>query len=204
MTAEENTIPVTQDAAAPTSDVSAVAAAMKEVDTGALSASLSAIASARTGSLEATGSAIGMARVDGDAEARLSWVGLMNSKGASSMNQSYASAFVASEEIRMSQAASAMTIARTVTFEQSGSVLTISGNAEVRRGFIGVLLAPKADIAEDTRILISGRGLLVIALAMLGGFGLIALAMVYGANRVTSWRPNISLPELPSWARRGQ
>jgi hypothetical protein len=103
----------------------------------------------------------------------------------------------------MSQAASALAVARTVTFEQSGAMVSISGSAEVKRGFIGVLLAPKADIADDTRILISGRGLLVLAVAVLSGFGLVALALAYGAERFSSWRPNISLPELPSWAKRG-
>lgn len=203
MSAADTPVPHASDPIVEAPTESVVAAAMSDVSTGALNASLSAIASAQTGSLDATGSAIGMARVTGDAEARLSWVGLMTSKNSATMHQSYSSAFVAADELKMSQAASAMAVARTVTFEQSGAVVSISGNAEVKGGFIGVLLAPKADIAEDTRILISGRGLLVLALAVLGGFGLVAIALAYGAERFSSWRPNLSLPELPSWSKRG-
>jgi hypothetical protein len=179
-----------------------VGTAVQVVETDTLDASMSAIASARTTTLSATGSAVGFATVEGDAETRLSWVGVVAAKGTASVHQSYASAVIAGSEVGVSQGGAPLVIGRTVTFDQGGSVVALATEANVRRGFIGVLLAGRADLADDTKVLMTGRALLVIAAVLLGGFGLVALAALYGANRLSHWRPDISLPELPDWLHR--
>lgn len=163
-----------------------------------LDANLSAIASAKTGTLNATGDAIGIAQVEGDSATSMSVVGVATAKGSSSITQSYVSAFVASDQMSVRQAGAAALVARTVTFEQAGAAVAVAGDASVRRSFIGILLAGDADIAEDSRVLLNGRALLLLSLVVLGGFGIVAVAMVYSARRISTWRPVLSLPK---WSR---
>lgn len=173
--------------------------ATRSLDSGAADVSLSAIASAKTVSLDASGSAVGLATVDGDATASLSAIGIMAAKGNATMRQSYASAFVAGDELSLSQSAAAMAGARTISFERSAAVASVAAETSVRGGFVGLVISGRTDISEDAKVLLTGRAVLIIALALLGGFGLVALALAYGAQRVSAWRPSIS---LPSWARR--
>jgi len=198
-------IPSAEDALASTEDMAVaaerlVATAERAIEAGSLEASLSAIASAKTQSLDATGCAIGMANVGGDTEIKLSATPFVYTKGNASFHQSYASAFIAGNDVAVSQGASPMVVARTISFDQGGSCVAVASNVSVKRGFVGLLLAGSAEIGEDSKVLLTGRGVLILAAALLGGFGLVALAMLYSANRVSNWRPNIT---LPSWARRG-
>lgn len=175
-----------------------VASVRRSVETGALEASFSAIASARAGSIQAMGSALALTTVEGDADIRLSSAPIVYAKGNASLRQGYSSAFVAGNEVLLSQAATPVVVARTVSFERAANVVSVASTASVKRGFVGLLLASDAEISEDSRVLLSGKGVLILAAAVLGGFGLIALAVAYSANRVSQWRPNIS---LPSWAQ---
>lgn len=176
-------------------------AAVDEVETATLEASLSAIASAKAGTLHSQGSVVGMASVSGDLDAQLSVVGLAAAKGNGSVRQSYVSGFVASDGLAVSQSAVPLGVAKTIIFEQSGALATVSGETTVRRGFVGLVLSGKTDVAEDSRVLLDTKGALILAAALLGGFGLIAVALYYGARRLSAWRPTISLPsmkDLPS------
>jgi len=194
-TATSTSLPATEDAQ------TLVGTSERTVEVGKLEASLSAIASAKTGSLDATGSAIGMANVAGDSDMKLSVAALVNAKGDASFHQSYASAFIAGKDVSVSQGGSPVVIARTITFEQAGSLVAVASSASVRRGFVGLLLSGDADISEDSKVLMTGRSVLILAAAVLGGFAFVAIAMAYSASQVTSWRPNIS---LPSWAQRNR
>jgi len=171
-----------------------VTSAVTSADAMNMEANLSAIASAKAGSLVASGSAVGLVNVDGDAEARFSAVGIMSAKGSGTFNQSYASAFVAGEDVSVFQGGAPLVVARTVRFEQAASVVSLASSTSVRRGFIGLLVSGQTDIGDDSKVLLTGRSVLIIALAVLGGFGLVALAMAYGAERVSQWRPSFSLP----------
>ena len=176
--------------------------AERSVDVPALEASLSAIASAKTGTLDATASAIGIANVAGDSDIRFSTCSIMYSKGNGSFHQAYASAVIAANEMAVSQGGAPLAVARKISFEQGGSCVAVAGKVKVRRSFVGVLMAANAEVSEDTRILMTGKGVLILAAALLGGFGLLAIAMYFSANRFAEWRPNISMPSLPAWARR--
>jgi len=177
---------------------SVVGSAVSSLDADYAEVSLSAIASTTAGVLDANGSAIGLARIDGDVDITFSAVGLATVQGNASLSQSYVSGFVASDNLNVSQAATAAALARTITFEQGGAAVAVSGDTTVRRGFVGLLLSGKTDIAEDSRVLISGWGLAVLAVAVLGGFGIVALAMGHGAHRLAEIGKNVHLPE---WAR---
>lgn len=182
-----------------------VMSAVDDLEVERVEASLSAIASATTDELSATGSAVGMAKVGGDVHAQLSVLGLTTASGNAELHQSYASAFVAGDTMSVSQAAVPLGLARTITFEQSGAIVAASGETTVHRSFVGLLLSGRTEVAEDSRVLVGTRAAVIIACALLGGFGLVALAIFVGAKRVSNWRPTIKLPslkELPAFAQR--
>lgn len=176
-----------------------ITSAVQSVEAGDVEVSLSAIASSASASLDATGSAIGIATVSGNADASLSAIGAVSSKGNATVNQSYANAVIAAGDASMAQSAAPLVVSRTVTFDQGASLVTVSGSASASRSFIGLLLAGDAEVSEDSRVLITGTGVAIIAAAVLGGFALVAIALAYSANRVSKWRPGISLPR---WMRR--
>jgi hypothetical protein len=164
--------------------------------------SLSAAATVKTDSLKASASAIGLADVEGDSDVRLSALGVSYAKGNASIHQTYASALIAGNDVAISQGGTPFVVGRTISFDQGGSVVAAASNVSVSRGFVGLLLAGKADVSDDSKVLLTGRGVAILAAVMLGGFALVAVAIAFGANRVSNWRPEISLPELPDWLRR--
>lgn len=168
-----------------------------------LEMSLSAAAQVKTDSLKASASAIGLADVAGDSDVRLSALGVSYAKGNANIHQTYASALIAGNDVSISQGGTPFVVGRTVSFEQAGAGVAAGGSVSVQRGFVGLLLAGKAEISEDSKVLMTGRAVAILAAAMLGGFALVAVAIAFGANRVSNWRPDISLPELPDWLRRG-
>ncbi|HET6352326.1 MAG TPA: hypothetical protein VFG89_09395 [Coriobacteriia bacterium] len=170
--------------------------AVDGVETPTLEASLSAIASAKAGSISATGSAVGMASSAGDFDAQLSVVVLGAAKGMGSVKQSYVSAFVASDGLAVSQSVVPLGVAKTIIFEQSGAIVVGAAETKVRGGFVGLLLSGHTDIADDSRVLMDTRAAIIVACALLGGLGLVALALYLSAKRLTAWRPAISMPSL--------
>jgi len=167
---------------------------------GDMKASFSAIGAAEAAALSATGSAIGSASVGGDADMTASAVGIVTAKGSASFHQAYASAFIAGGDTTISQAASPVIIGKSVSMEQGVGAVVITGDADFKRSWVGVLLAPRASVSEDSKVLIDAKAALIIAAVLLGGFGLVAVAIYFGARRVSQWRPSIALPQLPSLA----
>lgn len=170
------------------------------VESEALQANLSAIATAQVGSLEAVGSAVGFANVAGDASLTASAAPIVYAKGNVSVRQCYTSAVLAGGDMDISQAGAPLIVGKQLDVSQGGALVMLSGESSVTNGFVGILLTPKATIAEESRVLIGTKAALIIAAALLGGFGLVALVMVLGVRRVMSWRPQISVPQLPSFA----
>lgn len=154
-----------------------------------LDATLSAIASARAGSINAGGSAIGIATVAGSADLATSAIGLITAKGDCNVRQSYVQGLITAEKADLDQTVVAGVLAKTITFDRSASVVTISNDAEVRSGMVGVLLAGRANVSEDARVLLTGRALAVLALALIGGLGLVAVAVAWSAQRLAAALP---------------
>ena len=165
-----------------------------------LQANLSAIVTAQTGSLEAVGSAVGFASVSGDASLTASAAPIVYAKGDISVRQCYTSAVLAGGDMDISQAGAPLIIGKKLDVSQGGALVMLSGESMVSNGFVGILLTPKATVADDSRVLIGTKAALIIAAALLGGFGLVALVMVLGVRRVMSWRPQINVPQLPNIA----
>lgn len=163
-------------------------------------ANLSAMGTVTAGSLSATGSMIGAASVEGDTTITASVVPAVISRGDTTFQQSYASAVIVGggANTKIHQAAAPLIIGKTVDITQSGAAALVAGEADVARSWVGIVLAPRVSISEDSRVLISTKAALIIALALFGGMGLVALAITLGVRRVMSWRPTISIPGLDS------
>lgn len=175
--------------------------ATTELEATALTANMSAIGTAQTGELSATGSAIGIASVDGDASVSMCAVPLLSAKGNATFRQSYASAFLAGESIDVSQGGAPLMLAKHITIDHGAGVALVAGEAKVKSGWIGLVLSGKTEIAEDAHVVVTTKAAMIIALAVFGGLGLVAVAVFLGAQRVAAWRPQVSLPPLPHWMK---
>ena len=192
MTADETT-PVTSQS--PTSDAETPAAgefrAMGPVAAVRLTgddvqANFSAIGSAIAGSLSATGSAIGVASVDGDATITASVTPAVLTRGDTTVQQSYVSAVIVGSggNTKVHQAFAPLIVGKTMDLTQVGSAALVTGEADVKNSWVGIVLAPKATISDDSHVVISTKSALIIAAALLGGFGLVALVAVLGMRRM--------------------
>lgn len=168
-----------------------------------VSVSLSAIGTVSADTFSATGSAIGVASVDGDAAITASVTPAIMTRGTTTVQQSYASAIIVGggAETRMHQAAAPLIIGKTVDMSQSGAVALVTGKAHVRQSWVGVVLSPKTKVSEDSRVIVSTSAALIIGVAVLGGLGLVAAAIVFGAReaarrRAAAVHPMLALPHL--------
>jgi hypothetical protein len=167
------------------------------LDGGDVQANLSAIVTANAGTLNATGSAIAMASVGGDSTVTACAVPLSIVKGNATIQQSYASAMIVSGETKMHQAASPLIIGRVVDMSQTGACAVLASEANISRSWVGMVLSTKTNVSDDSRVIISTKAAMIIALALFGGFGLVALVGWLGVRRVMHWRPTINVPGLP-------
>jgi hypothetical protein len=176
-------------------------AAMK-IDGESLQANMSAMATVNTGSLSATGSAIGAASVDGDATITASMVPALITRGDTTVQQSYASAVIVGRGAltKVHQSATPMIIGRSMDVTQSAAVAIVTGEADVKSSWVGIIVAPNVKVSDDSKVLISTRGAIIIGAFLLGGLGLVALAFSLGVRRVTHWRPMGRRPSHPAKA----
>lgn len=187
-TAEEAAAVFTDDAV--DADVSEISfSAVQRASAQSMSATGSAIGVAKAESIDAIGSAIGMASVGGDLTTRFASTPLVNVHGDASIRQSYASALVAGGTVEMSQALAPIVAGREVHIDMGGGAAVVAGDVKVERGLIGVLIAGRAEVGDETRVLIGTRAALIIGGVLLGGFALLAVAGVLGARKLAEWRP---------------
>lgn len=165
-----------------------------------LEANLSAVGYAKADSVTAIGSAIALANAEGDVDINTSAVPLVIAKGDAAFHQAYASAFIAGGTVDIRQAGAPIIVGKQLSVEQGGGVVMLASEADVHHGFVGLLVSPNATLSDDTRVLLSTKAALIVAAAILGGFGIVAVVMVLGVRRVMQWRPQIKFPSLPRLA----
>jgi hypothetical protein len=161
---------------------------------------LSAACSVHANSLSATGSAIGVASVDGDATITSSFAPAVLARGNASLHQSYTSAvIVGGANTSVNQAFAPLIVGKTMDLTQTGSAVLVTGEANVKHSWVGIVVAPNATVSEDSHILVSTRGASVIAAALFGGLVMVALAIMFGARSRGPQRPTMSHPSLPDF-----
>jgi hypothetical protein len=200
--APDETIPTTPDPTPPAETpefhkIGPLATAKLAGD--AVQANLSAMGSVSAGSLSATGSAIGAAAIDGDATITASMVPAMMTRGDLTFQQSYASAVIVggAGDTKVHQAFAPLIVGKTMDVTQAGACALVTGEADIKSSWVGIVLSPKTTVSDNSRVFISTKAALIIALALFGGLGLVALAITFGVRRIMHWRPSISLPGLP-------
>lgn len=205
MTADETTPttpePPVPDAEIPTPEFQKVGPVVAtKIAGGDVQANLSAMGSVLAGSFSATGSAIGVASVDGDATITASLAPAVVARGNTTVQQSYVSAVIVGGggDTKMHQAFAPIIVGKTMDMSQSGGCAVVAGEADVKNSWVGIVLAPRATISEDSHVIISTKPALIIAAALFGGLGLIAVAVTFGVRRIMHWRPTISIPSLPA------
>jgi hypothetical protein len=184
--------------------------AVSHLETDALKASFSAIASANTEDLETTASAVAFANVKGDAHVSTSMVSALFAKQNATFQQGYASAVIAGGNTTVHQGGAPLIVGKSVSVEQGGGALLVGSDVKVNRGVVGVVIAGKTELSEDSKVLIGTKGALIIAAAILGGFGMVAIVMAMGTKRLADWGRNIKMPdwankhEIESWLHDAQ
>ena len=162
-------------------------------------ANFSVVGSLHAEQFEAVGSVVGFASASGDASISASVSPVVHAKGNVNVRQTYTSAIIAGGDMEISQACAPVIVGRQLSVHQGGAVVALTGEAEVRNGFVGVLLSPNASISEDSRVLLSTKAALIIAGAILGGCTLVSVVMSLAARRTRGWRRNIHVPATPDF-----
>lgn len=175
-------------------------AALGTVTADDVQANLSAVGVSKSDSMTSVGSAVGLVTAEGDVDINTSMVPLVIAKGDASFHQAYASAFIAGGTVDVRQGGSPIIVGKQLSVEQGGGIVMLASEADVHHGFVGLLVSPNATLSDDTRVLLSTKAALIIAAAILGGFGILAVVMVLGVRRVMQWRPHIHLPSMPRLA----
>jgi hypothetical protein len=174
------------------------------LESSSVQASLSVIGTAQAEEFEAVGSAVGFVSAGGDATITASASPIVHAKGDIHVRQAYTSAVIAGGDMEISQAFAPIIVGKQLSVHQGGGVVMLAGDAKVSNGFVGVLLSPRAEISDDSRVLLSTKGALIIAAALLGGFGILAVVVALSARRAMSWRPSIQLPDMPDFGAIAQ
>jgi len=174
------------------------------LESSSVQASLSVIGTVQAEEFEAVGSAVGFVSTGGDATITASASPIVHAKGDIHVRQAYTSAVIAGGDMEISQAFAPIILGKQLSVHQGGGVVMLAGDAKVSNGFVGVLLSPRAEISDDSRVLLSTKAALIIAAALLGGFALVAVVIALGARRVMSWRPSIQLPDMPDFSAIAQ
>ena len=161
-------------------------------------ANLSAVGTVTAGTLSATGSMIGVAAIDGDATVTASAVPGLMTRGDMTFQQSYASAVIVGSggETKIHQAAAPLIIGKTMDLSQVGACSLVTGSADVKNSWVGIVISPKTTVSDDSKVMISTGAAIIIGVAIFGGMGLIALAIGIAARRAMRWRPTINIPGL--------
>jgi hypothetical protein len=170
------------------------------LDAESLQANLSVIGTVHARQMEAVGSVIGFTSAERDATITASMTPIVHAKGDIHVRQSYTSGVIAGGDMEISQSVAPVIVGKKLSVTQGGGVVMLSGEADVNSGFVGVLLTPKANVSADSRILLSTKGALIIAAAILGGFGLVAVMMALSVRRVMAWRRKFHAPDMPDFS----
>lgn len=163
-----------------------------------LTATTSVIGAATVGELGVSTSLVGGVSASGDVDLTTSAVGIIAAKQNVDFRQGWVNNVFSAGNVSVSQGGNGFMIGKSAMLENAGSVAVLAGDVKVRRGWIGLLLAGKTEVSEDSHVIIGTKAALIIAAALLGGLGLVALVLLYGSGKVAKqWNPKM----LSEWAK---
>jgi hypothetical protein len=157
----------------------------------AMQANMSAIVTADVHDLHTTGTAIGVANVGHDLDLTTSATALVSAQGAVTIHQAVSWGVFSKGDVSVQQGGSVLVVARDYSVESGAAAAVIATEAKVSGSWVGFLLAPKANLSDDSRVFIGTVGALIIGGAILLGFGILAVAGIRTARAAMAWRPKL-------------
>lgn len=133
-----------------------------------------------------------------DVEISTSCIGVVNAQGSASVSQTGAGAIIARGDVAATQSGAAALFANSVAGDHTYSAVTVASDVAVSRSWIGIALSPKMQVSDDSRVIVGPVAALIIVVAALGVFGVVAAFGVLAAKRALAWRPKV--PSV-SWHR---
>ncbi|HEX9092380.1 MAG TPA: hypothetical protein VF902_00205 [Coriobacteriia bacterium] len=177
----------------------------------ALQTSMTALGSAEAGTLHSTQSALGNVSVGGDADVSTSVVGMVSAKGTAVVRQGFSAAVMSEGDATITQGGGGLIIAKKIGIDSGGGLAMVAGEADVKKSYVGLLLARKTTLSEDSRVLFDWKAALILAVVLLGGVGIVVLvlfligrAIVGRLHRIADHLPHMpQLPhmDIPGWVR---
>lgn len=144
-----------------------------------------------------TSSAVGAVITGADAEVAGSMVGGVVAKGGVSMSRSGSLDIVAKGDVDLAKGGTGIVLAGgDVRVENGFAGVTASRTASVRRSRVGMLLALKTEVSDDSRVIMDGRSAAIFGLAF-GAVMTVAFGALFGWGWYSFRRWRRSLPELP-------
>ena len=177
----------------------------------ALQTNMTALASAEAGTLSATQSALGNVSVAGAADVATSIVGVVSSKGEAAVRQGFSGAVLAEGDATITQGGGGLIIAKKMDIDSGGGVALVASEAELKKSYVGLLLARKATFSEDSRVLFDWKAALILTAVLIGGVGIIALVIFLVGRSIAArvrhltdrlpHMPQLPHVEIPDWVR---
>jgi len=113
------------------------------------------------------------------ANLNMSFAGTVSSKNDATVNWSNVRTVAARGTVRLQYAFSRLvTAGGYIRLNNAVAGAMLARQARVERGYVGLLVAGKAELAEDTRVLVSPRGAAAVAAGVVGGL-LLALTFLW-------------------------
>ncbi|MDY0087346.1 MAG: hypothetical protein RBS78_02150 [Coriobacteriia bacterium] len=136
-----------------------------------------------------------------DAEITTSCAGVVSAQGDASVKRSGAGAIIAHGGVETHKTAVAALLASAVEGNHVYNGVTVASDISVSRSWVGIALAPKMQVSDDSRVIVGPAAALILAAAILGVFGIVAALSVMATRRALAWRPK--MPSV-SWHRMGE
>lgn len=144
---------------------------------------------------------VGTVSTEHDIEMSTSCAGVVNAQGDASVTQGGAGVIIAHGDVQAHQTGAAALFASSVTGDHVYNCVTVASDVSASRSWIGIALSPKMRVSDDSRVIVGPVAALIIAVAALGIFGIVAAFGVIAARRALAWRPRV--PQV-SWHRMGE
>lgn len=135
-----------------------------------------------------------------DVQVITSLAGIVAVKGDARLEQTGAGAIAVEGDVDANQSIAGALVGQNVTGERVFTGAAVARDLSVRNSRIGLALAGKMQVSDDSRVLIGPVAALIFVGAILGFFGLVVLAGVFAVRSARAWRP--SMPSV-SWHRMG-
>ena len=145
--------------------------------------------------------AVGSVASERDVSMSMSCAGIVTSAGKTSISQGGVGAIIAQGPVEATRSGTLAIVANSVIGDHAYSAVAVGSNVSLNESWIGVALSPRLQVSEDSRVIIGPLAALIISVALLGVFGIVAVLVAVAVRRALTWRPKV--PSV-AWHRMGE